>query len=1087
MVLNNSDEVVREIGYTCTGTGQKVLSFLDLQKMHLRVPTSNEQKKIAGFFTGLDGLITLHQRKCCELKKLKQYMANHMFVNQSIKCDRDIATNHKKLQERTKEMGELESVIEQRLIDQLCGGDSQWTYRKDIRTEEQLWDNFKYILEQNNKAKLNDTPLSDSEFAKIKNDVSHASFYDAGKWQVGENGKVYVHVQRGNETLHLVVMNNEHIAGGTSVYEVINQYQAFKTDEVDDKRDRRFDVTLLINGIPMIHIELKNKDHSYMDGYRQIEKYISEGKFRGLFSNIQMFVVSNAVDTKYFAAARAAELAEGKKFITGWVDNENYPVCDYLDFAKAVLRIPQAHEMIAKYTVLDNEKKKLLILRPYQIHAIEAMRAASKRSISGYIWHTTGSGKTMTSYKATRNLLMDIPSIEKTIFLIDRKDLDMQTKMAFQSYADNDTIDVDDTENVDALIRRLTDGNRQMIVTTRQKLQTMITKRLQGGTKEYDKIRNLRVAFVVDECHRAVTPETKRKIERFFAHSLWYGFTGTPIFEENRYEQKGDLPQTTDELYGACLHSYTIKNAIHDEAVLGFMVENLGPKKEDVDDAVFETEEHMRQVLDVVLNQSYTKLGMQNGKGRTYEGILTVGSIAKAQRYYELLKRIKAGKDALKISEEICKVVPDFPKFAITYSVTENDEASTVNQDKMRESLQDYNEMFGTHFGVEDINAYNRNLNDRLARKEKRYMERSQQLDLVIVVNRLLTGFDAPCLSTLYMDRSPMSPQDIIQAFSRTNRLFDANKTYGQVVTFQSPKDFKKEIDRALRLYSRGGEGVAVSEDWESVLDVFSIDVKTIHALGRTPEEIRQLSREQKKSFIYAFRSLDKSFAHLKAFSRYREELLADYDFSQEEYENYAAMYKNVMEELKKPKDETETDDPVMDDYDLIAYSKMRVDFEYIVELLQGLVNYLDQSSNDFQDAIFAKNILALREISKEFAEDNQKLGELLEQVIDNIEQDKDRYKGQDIAVVVNQMRYDAIDTEIKTFAKLWNLNEDDVRYEVYNYRDGEMANENTFKDRAYASYKEGVEEPMPKFKFRKIIVEKFKHDLMENVLPLRD
>ena len=1098
--LNNIEDGKTVLYELLSPFGQKYFSSLvkasshanitveDIRNIEVLLPKSvKEERRINIFFEKLDHLITLHQRKCCELKKLKQYMANHMFVNQSTKCDRNIATNHKKLQERTKEMGELESVIEQRLIDQLCGGDSQWTYRKDIRTEEQLWDNFKYILEQNNKAKLNDTPLSESEFAKIKNDVSHASFYDAGKWQVGENGKVYVHVQRGNETLHLVVMNNEHIAGGTSVYEVINQYQAFKTDEVDDKRDRRFDVTLLINGIPMIHIELKNKDHSYMDGYRQIEKYISEGKFRGLFSNIQMFVVSNAVDTKYFAAARAAELAEGKKFITGWVDNENYPVCDYLDFAKAVLRIPQAHEMIAKYTVLDNEKKKLLILRPYQIHAIEAMRAASKRSISGYIWHTTGSGKTMTSYKATRNLLMDIPSIEKTIFLIDRKDLDMQTKMAFQSYADNDTIDVDDTENVDALIRRLTDGNRQMIVTTRQKLQTMITKRLQEGTKEYDKIRNLRVAFVVDECHRAVTPETKRKIERFFAHSLWYGFTGTPIFEENRYEQKGDLPQTTDELYGACLHSYTIKNAIHDEAVLGFMVENLGPKKEDVDDAVFETEEHMRQVLDVVLNQSYTKLGMQNGKGRTYEGILTVGSIAKAQRYYELLKRIKAGKDALKINEEICKVVPDFPKFAITYSVTENDEASTVNQDKMRESLQDYNGMFGTHYDIENINAYNSNLNDRLARKEKRYMERSQQLDLVIVVNRLLTGFDAPCLSTLYMDRSPMSPQDIIQAFSRTNRLFDANKTYGQVVTFQSPKDFKKEIDRALRLYSRGGEGVAVSEDWESVLDDFSIDVKTIHALGRTPEEISQLSREQKKSFIYAFRSLDKSFAHLKAFSRYREELLADYDFSQEEYENYAAMYKNVMEELKKPKDETETDDPVMDDYDLIAYSKMRVDFEYIVELLQGLVNYLDQSNNDFQDAIFAKNILTLREISKEFAEDNQKLGELLEQVIDNIEQDKDRYKGQDIAVVVNQMRYDAIDTEIKTFAKLWNLNEDDVRYEVYNYRDGEMANENTFKDRAYASYKAGVEEPMPKFKFRKIIVEKFKHDLMENVLPLRD
>ena len=227
-------------------------------------------------------------------------------------------------------MAELEAIIERRLIDQLCSGESQWTYRPDIRNEEQLWKNFKYILEQNNKAKLNDTPLSESEFAKVKNDLSHASFYDAGKWLVGENGKVYVHVQRGNETLHLVVMNNEHIAGGTSVYEVINQYQAFKTEE-NDERDRRFDVTLLINGIPMIHIELKNKEHSYMDGYRQIKKYIAEGKFRGLFSNIQMFVVSNVVDTKYFSAARDTEL--NKKFITGWIDEKNYPVCDYMDFA----------------------------------------------------------------------------------------------------------------------------------------------------------------------------------------------------------------------------------------------------------------------------------------------------------------------------------------------------------------------------------------------------------------------------------------------------------------------------------------------------------------------------------------------------------------------------------------------------------------------------------------------------------------------------------------------------------------------------------------------------------------------------------
>lgn len=981
-------------------------------------------------------------------------------------------------------MAELESVIEQRLIKQLCSGDSQWTYRPDITNEEQLWNNFKYILEQNNKAKLNDTPLSDHEFAKIKNDLSHASFYDAGKWLVGENGKVYVHVQRGNETLHLVVMNNEHIAGGTSVYEVINQYQAFKTNEYDT-RDRRFDVTLLINGIPMIHIELKNKEHSYMDGYRQIKKYIAEGKFRGIFSNIQMFVVSNAVDTKYFSAARDTEL--NKKFITGWIDKENKPVCDYIEFAKSVLKIPEAHEMVTKYTVLDNDKKKLLILRPYQIHAIQAMREASKKGISGYIWHTTGSGKTMTSYKATRNLLMDIPSIEKTVFLIDRKDLDMQTKMAFQSYADNDTIDVDDTEHVDALIKKMTDGNRQMIVTTRQKMQTMINKRLQEGTREYQIIKNLRVAFVVDECHRAVTPETKRKMEQFFNNSLWYGFTGTPIFEENQYEKKGDLPQTTEQLYGKCLHSYTIKEAIHDEAVLGFMVENLGPKNYEEDEVSYTTEKHMLSVLDVILNQSATKLGLNNGKGRSYESILTVKSIAVAQKYYELLKNVKEGKeDRLQINEEIRRAMPDFPKFAITYSLSENEEASKVNQDKMKQSIDDYNDMFGTSYGIEGITAYNSNLNDRLARKEKKYLDRSQQLDIVIVVNRLLTGFDAPCLSTLFIDRQPMNPQDIIQAFSRTNRLFDDKKMYGQVVTFQSPKKFKDEINNALTLYSRGGDGKPIAEDWETVLDAFRISVNAIHQMARNPEEIVNLSRKQKKAFIHLFRSLDHDFAHLKAFAKYDETILDEIDFSDEEYENYAAMYQNVMEELKKPSDDEEQETLEMDDYDLVAYSKLRVDFEYIIELMQGVVESLDQTDNNFDEVEFESNIKRLRGLIEEFHNENPMLGTLLTNVVDEMESDKDKYIGQDISIIVNQMRYEAVDSAIEEFAEKWYMDNEDVRFEAYNYHDGVMASESLFKEKSdYTTYKEDVDNPLPKFKFRKILVEEFKNDLMEQISPL--
>lgn len=674
-------------------------------------------------------------------------------------------------------MPELESLIEQKLIEQLIYGDSQWTYRSDLKTEADLWNNFKYILEQNNKDRLDGEPLSDSEFEQVKNQLQFSTFYKAGEWLVGENGKVMVHVQRDTKKLHLVVMNHEHIAGGSSVYEVINQYSALKDDEDAASRDRRFDVTLMINGLPMIHIELKNRQHSYMEAFNQIKKYIGEGQFRGIFSAVQMFVISNGVDTKYFSAASDTELK--KEFISGWVDRNNQPVSDYIDFAKNVLKIPQAHEMIARYTVLDNEAKRLILLRPYQIHAIEAIREASRTGRSGFVWHTTGSGKTLTSYKATRNLLMDIPALDKAIFLIDRKDLDEQTNTSFSSYSQNDSIDVDNTDNVTDLKNKLKSSDRQMIVTTIQKMQILISKRLKEGTPEYNRLRGLKIAFVVDECHRAVSPATKRIIERFFGKSLWFGFTGTPRFPENPYPLMGDLPRTTEELYGACLHKYTIQNAIHDNAVLGFQVEHDGPKDvtDETDSSRYENETHMLKVLEVILNKSYHKLGFQNGKGKTFEGLLTTSSISIAQKYYELLTRVKNGETPLKIDERIKQVLPDFPKFAITYSVTENEDGSQVNQEKMKQSLDDYNAMFDTKFDISQITSYNSNLNKRLSRKDPKYKSRNEQLDLVIVVDRLLTGFDAPCMSTIFIDRQPMGPHDLIQAFSRTNRIFDKNQS----------------------------------------------------------------------------------------------------------------------------------------------------------------------------------------------------------------------------------------------------------------------------------------------------------------------
>lgn len=987
-------------------------------------------------------------------------------------------------------MSELESMIEEKLIEQLIYGDSQWTYREDLKTEEDLWANFRYILEQNNKDRLNGEGLSDSEFEQVKNQLQFSSFYKAGEWLVGENGKVMVHVQRDTEKLHLVVMNHEHIAGGSSVYEVINQYKALKSDDEDstDVRDRRFDVTLMINGLPMIHIELKNKQHSYMDGFWQIKKYIGEGKFTGIFSAVQMFVVSNGVDTRYFAAAGDTEL--NPKFMSGWVDRKNNPVSDYLSFAKSVLRIPQAHEMIARYTVLDEDARRLILLRPYQIHAIESIREASKTGESGFVWHTTGSGKTLTSYKATRNLLMDIPSIDKTIFLIDRKDLDTQTTMAFQAYANNDLVDVDETDNVNDLKKKLKSADRQVIVTTIQKMQILISKRLQEGTPDFDKIKNLRIAFVVDECHRAVTPKTKRELERFFGRSLWYGFTGTPRFAENSYPQMGDLPRTTEELYGKCLHSYTIQNAIHDKAVLGFQVEHNGPKNmtDETDSSQYDNEAHMLKVLDVILNKSYYKLGFQNGKGMTYECMLTTKSIQVAQKYYELLTRVKNGETSLVIDEKIRQVLPDFPKFAITYSVTENEEGSHVNQEKMQKSLNDYNGMFGTKYEMSQIQSYNGNLNKRLARKDARFKSRREQLDLVIVVDRLLTGFDAPCMSTIFIDRQPMGPHDLIQAFSRTNRIYDTNKTYGQIVTFQAPMLFKKCVDNAVKLYSAGSTETALLAEWDEVEPAFRKALSALKICAEKPSDIPGMSMKEKKIFAKMFQEFDSLFAQLKSFTKYDDSMLEAYGITEAEYDDYAGHYKNVMEEIRDSKDHGNSDSgdtQVDQDYELMAYSSTKIDYEYIINLIQNIVTPTEEDE-EITPQERQKKLEEVKQYVAELHKDNEKVADLMSNLIADIEKDDRKYRGKSILNIIENMKRDCVEKVISDFCIQWYASKDDVMYAAIHYRNGKIPNETAIKATVdYTSYKEAQETALPKYKFYNRMMAELKKTLDEEIKPL--
>ena len=1047
------------------------IGYDDFMGIKMMFPSVLEQDKIAEYFRAFDHLITLHQHKLNILKDIKKYM---IFGMLNI--------------EGGKNMPELESIIEKNLIDQLVLGDSQWTYRPDLKSEKDLWDNFRYILEQNNKDRLNGQPLSDNEFEQVKNQLQFSSFYKAGEWLVGENGKVMVHVQRDTEKLHLVVMNHEHIAGGSSVYEVINQYSTLQSDKENGKdNNSRFDVTLMINGLPMIHIELKNKSHPYMEAFNQIKRYIGEGKFTGIFSAVQMFVVSNGVDTKYFSAASDTEL--NPKFMSGWLDEENNPVTDYIDFAKSVLSIPQAHEMIARYTVLDEDSKRLILLRPYQIHAIEAIRESSKQGKSGYVWHTTGSGKTLTSYKATRNLLMDIPSIDKTIFLIDRKDLDAQTTLAFQAYANNDLVDVDETENVNDLKKKLKSDDRQVIVTTIQKLQRLVTKRLKEDTPEYNKIRNLKLGFIVDECHRAVTPATKRELERFFKNSLWFGFTGTPRFDENSYPQMGDLPRTTEALYGKCLHKYTIMNAIHDNAVLGFQVEHNGPKNidDETDSKVYETEKHMLNVLDVILNKSYHKLGFQNGKGKTYVGLLTTSSIQQAQKYYELLTKVKNGETPLVIDEKIKQVLPDFPKFAITYSVSENKDNSMVNQDKMKKSIDDYNKMFGTKFDISQIQSYNGNLNKRLARKDSKYKSRNEQLDLVIVVDRLLTGFDAPCMSTIYIDRQPMGPHDLIQAFSRTNRIFDKNKAFGQIVTFQAPVLFKECVDNAVKLYSAGGTKESVLAEWNVVEPAFKKALSALRVSAEKPEDIASMSEKEKKIFVKIFQEFDTLFAQLKSFTNYDDSMLKDYGITEEEYNDYVGHYKNVVEELKKdPPDGDEPIDEIVDqEYELMAYSNTKIDYEYIISLIQNIVTPSDDDEN-LSPEERQKKIDEIKSFVEDLRKDNPKIADIMSTLVSEIENDEEKYKGQSILNVVENMRQDCIDRVITDFCDEWKTSKEDVMYVAENYRNGTIINESAIKATSnYSEYKDSQDKALPKFKYYSKMMSELRKVLEEEIKPL--
>ena len=957
---------------------------------------------------------------------------------------------------------EQENVLEQNLIDQLTHGESQWTLRDDIKNEDDLWNNFFEILSRSNKDVLKDVPLTDNEKAIIKSKIIHPTFYKSAEWLAGVNGEVRLQIQRDNTklgTADFVVINNNNIAGGNSVYEVVHQIQFHKRREID--RNRRGDVTLLINGLPMIHIELKNRTHSPKEAFNQIQKYIDEQMFSGIFSTLQFFVVTNGSYTQYIAAGQQLK----EKFLTTWVDKENKPVQNYLEFAKDVLSIPAAHNMVANYIALDSTQHSIIVLRPYQIHAIQAIFDASygkdnkDQPHSGFVWHTTGSGKTLTSYKVAHNLLK-IPSIQKTIFLIDRNDLDTQTTQAFETYAQNDSIDVEGTENSYSLARKLVSSDKRVIVTTRQKMQALFKRIAQDQEQKrlYRKLKDVKLAFIVDECHRAVSPDQKNEIDAFFTKNppLWYGFTGTPIFAENAREAKGKNARTTEQQYGKCLHKYTIKDAIRDKAVLGFQVEEESNVSEDADESdtdarnkEYASLSHMKAVVKRILNNSYRKLGIYNkdNRGYTYDAIFTTSSIKQAQKYYRIFRNVINDKDPdIKIPNRIKKVLPDFPKIAITYSIGENGDGDEANQNEMKQSLEDYNKMFNTHYSMAELGAYNTNVNDRLARKKDEFKPRSQQLDIVIVVDRLLTGFDAPCLSTLFLDRAPMPYKDLIQAFSRTNRIFDRDKRYGQIVTYQYPKKYKESINGALMLYTEGSEKQALAPTWdESILEFNNAEKKIIKYQGDHGIPITEAPLEDQKRFLKEYQDFDKSLGAIKTYNEFNNiDLEKDYGLDPMFIEDTRATYEVVKEKVKeatgKDKPTTEDDDQFDPDYELENTGRQEINYAYIVQLIQAYIPSDDKENSKRTKA----EVKEIDDYIENLGKNNKSLADIVNNLWFQIKFDPEKFRNKQVNELLQNMIDDAREGLIKKFADENGLNIDDLKFVIRHYDPNEVDHQQT-------------------------------------------
>ena len=743
-----------------------------------------------------------------------------------------------------------EAELEKLLIEQL---QSQEYARVTVPDYDTLTANFREQFQIFNRENLS-TPLSDKEWERVMNYVSGNTVFQCAKILRDK----YVLERDDGSKVYTRFIDPDHTK---NIWQVTNQ-----TTKVG-KYVNRYDVTILVNGLPLVQIELKRRGLDIREAINQINRY-KKHSYSGLYHFIQIFVVSNGVDTQY-AANTDSELRYAFSFF--WTDDLNLRITNLKEFAVAFLARDHINNMINEFTVVNDTEKMIMVMRPYQVYAVKALiRQATLTNQNAYIWHTTGSGKTLTSFK-TAQILSQNPNIKKVIFLVDRKDLDSQTTEEFNKF-ESGSVDV--TDRTDVLVEQLKKRNVHLIVTTIQKMANAVKNPRYASVM--DQYRDEKVIFIIDECHRSQFGDMHADIVDHFKKAQFFGFTGTPRFEVNGKSVSGKRIITTASLFGKCLHSYLIKDAIFDHNVLGFQVEYIKTIEGDYDvedptrasaidvGELYMADERMTMIANHVLSIHDAKT-----QNRKYSAIFAVQSIPMLVRYYDIFKSLSHN---LRIGA------------IFTYGANEDgDEGSAEHsRDALERIIADYNNMYNTSFSTDTFNAYHQDISDRLKGKK------ALPMDILLVVNMFLTGFDSKPLDVLYVDRK-LQWHDLLQAYSRTNRVEKETKAWGLIVCY---RNLKKATDEAIALFSKtdSTEGI-LSPDFNYFVDKFNETCAELRKLVPCPSAVDTLySEEDQKEFVLIFKELAKLMNALKTFVefRYEKDRLS---MTEQEFEDYKSKY----------------------------------------------------------------------------------------------------------------------------------------------------------------------------------------------------